>query len=67
MSLVADLGGGSGTVLMLVLQKKFGFSVKSGVFYGACMTLLPSLFGGIGCWTDKVGFHQTWAFWLANA
>ena len=37
MSLVADLAGGSGTVFMLVLQKKFRFSVKAGVFYGACM------------------------------
>lgn len=66
MSLVADLSGGSGTVFMLLLQKKFRFSVKAGVFYGACMTLVPSLFGGIGYFTNKVGFHHTWAFWLAQ-
>lgn len=43
MSLVSDLGGGSGTVFMYLLQKKFRFSVKAGVFYGALMTLIPSV------------------------
>lgn len=40
-NLVADLSGGSGTVFMLLLQKKYRFSVKKGVFYGACMTIIP--------------------------
>ena len=67
MSLTADLAGGSGTVFVLLLQKKFRFSVKAGVFYGACMTLVPSLFGAIGFFTNKIGFHHVWAFWLAQA
>ncbi|OAA59477.1 Major facilitator superfamily domain, general substrate transporter [Cordyceps fumosorosea ARSEF 2679] len=67
MSLVADLSGGSGTVFVLLLQKKFRFSVKAGVFYGACMTLVPSLWGGIGLFTDKIGFKNVWEFWLAQA
>ncbi|KAM3448277.1 hypothetical protein MY3296_007960 [Beauveria thailandica] len=67
MSLVADLSGGSGTVFVLLLQNKFRFSVKAGVFYGACMTLFPSLWGGIGLFTDKIGFKNVWEFWLAQA
>jgi MFS-type transporter involved in bile tolerance (Atg22 family) len=66
-NLVADLSGGSGTLFILLLQKKFRFSVKAGVFYGACMTLVPSLWGGIGYFTNVVGFHHVWAFWLAQA
>jgi MFS-type transporter involved in bile tolerance (Atg22 family) len=66
-NLVADLSGGSGTLFILLLQKKFRFSVKAGVFYGACMTLVPSLWGGIGYFTNIVGFHHVWAFWLAQA
>ncbi|KAJ3492436.1 hypothetical protein NLG97_g5396 [Lecanicillium saksenae] len=66
MSLVADLSGGSGTVFVLLLQKKFRFSVKAGVFYGACMTLIPSLWGGIGLFTDKVGFKNVGEFWAAQ-
>lgn len=65
MSLCADLAGGSGTVFMLWLQKKYRFSVKAGVFYGACMTLPPSIWGAIGAFTGKIGFHRTWEFWLA--
>ena len=60
MLLVADLSGGSGTVFMLWLQKRFRFSVKKGVCYGACMTLVPSLWGAIGLFTDKIGFHHDW-------
>lgn len=67
MSLCADLAGGSGTVFILLLQKRFRFSVKAGVFYGACMTLVPSLWGGIGYFTNVIGFHNVWEFWLAQA
>lgn len=67
MSLIADLSGGSGTVFVLLMQKKFRFSVKAGVFYGACMTLVPSLWGGIGYFTNTIGFHHVWEFWLAQA
>ncbi|KAL1411607.1 hypothetical protein Q8F55_002571 [Vanrija albida] len=66
MGLCADLAGGSGTVFMLWLQKKYRFSVKAGVFYGACMTLPPSLWGAIGTFTGRIGFHHTWEFWLAQ-
>lgn len=66
MSLVADLAGGLGTLFMLWLQKKYRFSVKQGVFYGACMTLIPNLWGGIGLFTNTIGFHHIWEFWLAN-
>ncbi|TQV97545.1 hypothetical protein V2A60_006704 [Cordyceps javanica] len=67
MSLVADLSGGSGTLFVLILQKRFRFSVKAGVFYGALMTLIPSLWGGIGLFTDKIGFKNIWEFWVAQA
>jgi hypothetical protein len=67
MSLCADLGGGSGTVFMFLLQRKYRFSVKAGVFYGACMTVIPSLWGAIGYYTDAIGYHHVWEFWLANA
>ena len=66
MQLVADLSGGSGTVFVLLLQKKFRFSVKAGVFYGACMTLVPSLWGGIGYFTNTSSFHHECEFWLAQ-
>ncbi|KAH8800268.1 putative autophagy protein [Xylogone sp. PMI_703] len=66
MALCADLGGGLGTAFMLLLQKKFRISVKAGVFYGACMTLLPNLWGGIGYFTETIGFHHVWEFWFVQ-
>lgn len=71
MSLVSDLAGGSGTLFMLLLQKKFRFSVKAGVFYGACMTLPPSLWGAIGTHQKAIGFHHgeffpVWHLHFAN-
>jgi len=65
LSLCSDLGGGSGTVFMWWLQKKYRFSIKKGVFYGACMTLPPSLWGGIGYFTNAIGFKHVWEFWIA--
>ncbi|KAL2213234.1 autophagy protein [Sarocladium strictum] len=67
LSLTTDLCGGSGTLFMLYLQKKFRFSVKSAVFYGACMTIVPQIYGGIGRFTNKFGFHHPWEFWLVSA
>jgi len=72
-ALVADLCGGSGTAFVLFLQKRWRFSIMKGVFYGACMTLIPcvspgpvtrltpnrSIWGIIGCYTKKVGFHNS--------
>ena len=41
LQLVGDLGGGSGTFVTLLLQKRFRFSIKQGVFYGGLFTLWP--------------------------
>lgn len=60
MLLVADLSGGLGTVFMYFLQRKVRFSVKKGVFYGACMTLGPSMWGAIGYFTNTIGYHHDW-------
>ena len=67
LALVADLGGGSGTVMMYLLQKRYRFSVQTAIRFGALMTVLPCLYGGIGMFTQKIGFHNTWEFWLANS
>ena len=67
LSLVADLAGGSGTIMMWFLQKRYRFSVQTALRFGACMTVPPCLYGGIGMFTNKIGFHNTWEFWLASS
>ena len=31
------------------------------------MQVFIPLWGMIGIWTDKIGFHNTWEFWAYNA
>lgn len=56
--LLADVAGGLGTVFILYMHKRFRFSIKTLTRYGAIMTLVPELWGAIGTWTNKVGFHN---------
>ena len=58
MNLCSDLAGGSGTLFQYWLQKKYRFSVKAGVTYGAIMAMFPSFWGAIGFFTNKIGFHN---------
>ncbi|ORX37517.1 putative autophagy protein [Kockovaella imperatae] len=67
LSVIGNLLGGGGNLFMYLLQKRFRFATKPGLFYGACMTLVPNLFGAIGTFTNVIGFHHKWAFWLAQA
>ena len=41
MSVVGNLCGGSGNLFVFLLQRKLRFSTKTGVMYGAFMTLIP--------------------------
>ncbi|ORX40335.1 putative autophagy protein [Kockovaella imperatae] len=67
MSMVADLAGGSGTVVMYFLQKRYGFKIQTALRYGAFFTLFPCLYGGLGMFQHHFGFHHTWEFWIANS
>ncbi|KAK8850683.1 hypothetical protein IAR55_004603 [Kwoniella newhampshirensis] len=66
-NIVGSVCGGGGNLFVYLLQKKFRFSTKAGVFYGAVMTLLPNLWGAIGAHTNAIGYHHVWEFWLAQA
>lgn len=57
--LLADLAGGSGTFFMLWFQKRFKVSVKTLTCYGGIMALVPIVWGAIGTWTNKIGFHNS--------
>jgi hypothetical protein len=64
MLLVADLSGGLGTLTVLLLQRRYHFSIKSAVQFGSAMAILANIWGAIGTWTHVVGFHQVWHFWM---
>ena len=41
LSVIGNLLGGGGNLFLFLIQRKFRFSTKPGLFYGACMTLVP--------------------------
>ena len=58
LNLVSYLGGGGGTLAALIVQKRYKISIKKMLVYGAIMTLGPNLWGVIGAYTQKIGFHN---------
>ncbi|KAH8663398.1 autophagy-related protein 22-like protein [Tricladium varicosporioides] len=49
------------------IQKMFGFRTKTMLQASNFGCLLVALWGMIGIWTTKVGFHNLWEFWFFNA
>lgn len=45
-------------------QKRFGWSTKFMFNIVVLGIVLLDLYGMIGVWTDAVGFHNVWEFWL---
>ncbi|PQE32026.1 hypothetical protein CJF32_00001627 [Rutstroemia sp. NJR-2017a WRK4] len=62
--------GGSATVGVYVsylLQKQFKLRTKTMLQAANCGCVLIALWGMVGIWTTKFGFHNEWEFWLFNA
>jgi MFS-type transporter involved in bile tolerance (Atg22 family) len=50
-----------------VLQKQFNLKTKTILQIVNFCCLLTAVWGTIGIWTDKIGFHNQWEFWLFAA
>ncbi|RDW87444.1 autophagy-related protein [Coleophoma crateriformis] len=62
--------GASATVGVLgayYLQKLVGFRTKTMLQATNFGCVIVALWGMIGIWTTKVGYHNLWEFWLFNA
>ncbi|KAF2160562.1 hypothetical protein M409DRAFT_70318 [Zasmidium cellare ATCC 36951] len=58
---------GLGILIQIWIQKKFRISAKTMFVCNAVPGVLISLWGMIGNWTNAIGFHHTWEFWLYQA
>lgn len=58
---------GSGCLGYYYLQKKFNLKTKTILQIVNFCCLLTAIWGTIGIWTDKIGFHNQWEFWLFSA
>ncbi|KAK6605409.1 hypothetical protein H4I95_05215 [Botrytis cinerea] len=62
--------GGSTTVGVFgayYLQEKFKIRTKTMLQFCNCGCVIIALWGMIGLWTTKFGFHNEWEFWLFQA
>ncbi|KZV88829.1 MFS general substrate transporter [Exidia glandulosa HHB12029] len=49
-----------------LIQKHFKINTKAMFVVTNIATVLIPLWGMLGLWTTKIGFHHTWEFWLYN-
>lgn len=49
------------------IQKRYGLSTKTMFDFVMIGILLLDLWGMIGIWTHKIGYHHEWEFWLYSA
>lgn len=49
-----------------LIQKRWKINTKAMFAVTNVATVLIPLWGMIGLWTTKIGFHHTWEFWLYN-
>lgn len=66
-AVIGNLCGGGGNLACYLAQRKWRFSMKKAIFFGAAMPLIPNLWGGIGAFTQTIGFHHVWEFWWWQA
>ncbi|KAI0845507.1 autophagy protein [Daldinia vernicosa] len=62
--LIGIVGQGLGTFTFWWFQKRFKLENKTMFDVVAIAIVVLDIWGIIGVWTDRFGFHNTWEFWL---
>jgi len=58
-NLLAYVTGGSGTVVVHFVQRRFKLSVKTMLVYGVVMAIMPTFWAFLGNFTTVIGFHNS--------
>jgi len=67
LGIVQGVASAIGTAGFLYIQRRWKISSKRMFGVTNVITILIPLWGMIGLWTTKVGFHNAWEFWVYNA
>ena len=62
--LVGIAAQGAGILVYWLIQKRFGLSTKTMFDFVMLGILALDGWGMIGIWTQKLGFHHEWEFWV---
>ncbi|KDQ15699.1 hypothetical protein BOTBODRAFT_285619 [Botryobasidium botryosum FD-172 SS1] len=55
-----------GCTLFYLIQRRWKINTKTMLCVTTVTTVLIPLWGMIGIWTTKIGFHNSWEFWVSN-
>jgi len=65
--MIQGAGAGVGVLGSYYLQKIYHVRTKTMLQWTNFGCVLVALWGMVGIWTDKFGFHNLWEFWCVNA
>jgi MFS-type transporter involved in bile tolerance (Atg22 family) len=49
------------------IQQRLGIPAKWMYFFNSCGVVFVNLWGVIGIWTNRIGYHNVWEFWFYQA
>ncbi|KAF2479339.1 autophagy-related protein 22-like protein [Neohortaea acidophila] len=58
---------GIGVLVQICIQKKWKITPKTMFIWNTVPTIAVNIWGIIGIWTNAIGFHHEWEFWLFQA
>ena len=67
LTMVEWVGQGLGIYCYWFIQRKFSLSTKTMFNTVAIFSIIMDIWGLVGIWTQTIGFHQPWEFWLFQA
>ena len=67
LTMVEWAGQGIGIYCYWFVQRKFNLSTKTMFNTIAVFSVLMDIWGMVGIWTQMIGFHRPWEFWLFQA
>lgn len=62
--LVSVAAQAAGVYAYWLVQRRYGLSTKAMLNFSSGAVVLMTLYGLVGIWTHKIGFHSRWEFWV---
>ncbi|KAG8982054.1 hypothetical protein FRC05_000196 [Tulasnella sp. 425] len=62
--LVSVAAQAAGVYAYWLVQRRYGISTKAMLNFASGTVVLMTIYGLVGIWTRKIGFHSRWEFWV---
>ena len=65
--LVAAAGRALGVYFYWIVQRRYNIPTKTMFNAASIAVVLLTVYGFVGIWTQVIGFHNRWEFWIFQA